>query len=48
MDASGNLPSDAGSSHTVLSDCDMGGMGVGGGKEVQKGGYVCILMIDSW
>ena len=45
--ACGNLLCDAGTSNPVLCDNLEGWDGVGGGKEVQEGGDVCIAMADS-
>ena len=38
---------DAGSSNLVLCDNVEGWDGVGGGREVQEGGDICIPMADS-
>ena len=38
---------DAGSSNLVLCDDLEGWDGVGGGKEVQEGGHICISMVDA-
>ena len=45
--ASGNSLCDAGSPKLVLCDNLEGWDGVGGGKEVQKGGGICISKADS-
>ena len=45
--ASGNLLSDSGISNLVLCDKLEGWDGVGGGREVQGGGGICIPMADS-
>ena len=45
--ASGNLLYYAGSSKLVLCDSLEGWDRVGGGREVQEGGDICILMADS-
>ena len=45
--ASGNLLYEAGSSNPVLRDNPVGCDRVGGRREVQKGGDICIPMADS-
>jgi len=44
---SGNLLHSTGSSNLVFCDNLEGWDGVGGGREVQKGGNTCIPMADS-
>ena len=46
--ASGNLLYDSGSPNSVLCDNLEGWDGLGGGREVQKGGDICIPVADSW
>ena len=46
--ASQNLLCDAGSSTLVLCDNLEGWDAVGGGREVQEGGDMCISTADSW
>ena len=43
----GNLLNDVGNSDPLLCDNLEGWDGVGGGREVQKGGDICIPMADS-
>ena len=45
--ASGNLLYDAGSSDPVLCDNPEGCDGLGGGREAEEGGDMCIPMADS-
>ena len=45
--ASGNSLCDTGSSKPVLRDNLEGWAGVGGRREVQEGGDICILLADS-
>ena len=45
--SSGNLLNDVGNSDPLLCDNLEGWLGVGGGREVQKGGDICIPMADS-
>ena len=39
---------DSGSSHPCFCDNLEGWDGVGGGREVQEGGNICLLMADSY